>query len=157
MDPLVRSVLTSKHTLSVIGMKTVFAGSSCNDIVCTEQCVMSGHFDKKVRFWDIRWESGESSSFDVWVRVEFYARFGLVLDCCFTILSCTLRICSNLALVWHLELRVLSASWSSWAKSRLWTWTMTVQSCSPVPETTWWRSLTCAATLCDKPSGRACH
>ncbi|XP_049916549.1 autophagy-related protein 16-1 isoform X8 [Epinephelus moara] len=34
--------------------KTVFAGSSCNDIVCTEQCVMSGHFDKKVRFWDIR-------------------------------------------------------------------------------------------------------
>ncbi|XP_049916508.1 autophagy-related protein 16-1 isoform X3 [Epinephelus moara] len=37
--------------------KTVFAGSSCNDIVCTEQCVMSGHFDKKVRFWDIRAES----------------------------------------------------------------------------------------------------
>uniref|UniRef100_A0A3Q3LFT9 ATG16 autophagy related 16-like 1 (S. cerevisiae) n=1 Tax=Labrus bergylta TaxID=56723 RepID=A0A3Q3LFT9_9LABR len=33
--------------------KTVFAGSSCNDIVCTEQCVMSAHFDKKVRFWDI--------------------------------------------------------------------------------------------------------
>lgn len=39
---------------NVAGMKTVFAGSSCNDIVCTEQCVMSGHFDKKVRFWDIR-------------------------------------------------------------------------------------------------------
>ncbi|KAG9494388.1 hypothetical protein GDO78_001962 [Eleutherodactylus coqui] len=34
-------------------IKTVFAGSSCNDIVCTEQCVMSGHFDKKIRFWDI--------------------------------------------------------------------------------------------------------
>ena len=42
-------------------MKTVFAGSSCNDIVCTEQCVMSGHFDKKVRFWDIR-SVTESSS-----------------------------------------------------------------------------------------------
>lgn len=40
--------------LTCAGMKTVFAGSSCNDIVCTEQCVMSGHFDKKVRFWDIR-------------------------------------------------------------------------------------------------------
>ncbi|XP_059805395.1 autophagy-related protein 16-1-like isoform X1 [Hypanus sabinus] len=40
-----------------ICIKTVFAGSSCNDIVCTEQCVMSGHFDKKVRFWDIRTES----------------------------------------------------------------------------------------------------
>ncbi|KAG5836935.1 hypothetical protein ANANG_G00233940 [Anguilla anguilla] len=41
---------------SKVCMKTVFAGSSCNDIVCTEQCVMSGHFDKKVRFWDIRAE-----------------------------------------------------------------------------------------------------
>ncbi|XP_036409533.1 autophagy-related protein 16-1-like isoform X2 [Megalops cyprinoides] len=41
---------------SKVCMKTVFAGSSCNDIVCTEQCVMSGHFDKKVRFWDIRSE-----------------------------------------------------------------------------------------------------
>ncbi|XP_067851641.1 autophagy-related protein 16-1-like isoform X2 [Heptranchias perlo] len=40
-----------------ICVKTVFAGSSCNDIVCTEQCVMSGHFDKKIRFWDIRTES----------------------------------------------------------------------------------------------------
>lgn len=40
--------------LSFLGIKTVFAGSSCNDIVCTEQCVMSGHFDKKIRFWDIR-------------------------------------------------------------------------------------------------------
>ncbi|KAK7881023.1 hypothetical protein WMY93_030612 [Mugilogobius chulae] len=42
---------------SKVCMKTVFAGSSCNDLVCTEQCVMSGHFDKKVRFWDIRSES----------------------------------------------------------------------------------------------------
>ncbi|XP_062438561.1 autophagy-related protein 16-1 isoform X6 [Rhea pennata] len=42
---------------SKVCIKTVFAGSSCNDIVCTEQCVMSGHFDKKIRFWDIRTES----------------------------------------------------------------------------------------------------
>ncbi|XP_068172691.1 autophagy-related protein 16-1 isoform X2 [Antennarius striatus] len=42
---------------SKVCMKTVFTGSSCNDIVCTEQCVMSGHFDKKVRFWDIRAET----------------------------------------------------------------------------------------------------
>ncbi|XP_006637931.1 autophagy-related protein 16-1 isoform X2 [Lepisosteus oculatus] len=42
---------------SKVCIKTVFAGSSCNDIVCTEQCVMSGHFDKKVRYWDIRAES----------------------------------------------------------------------------------------------------
>lgn len=44
--------------LTCAGIKTVFAGSSCNDIVCTEQCVMSGHFDKKVRFWDIRSVNG---------------------------------------------------------------------------------------------------
>nr|KAF6352934.1 autophagy related 16 like 1 [Pipistrellus kuhlii] len=42
---------------SKVCIKTVFAGSSCNDIVCTEQCVMSGHFDKKIRFWDIRSET----------------------------------------------------------------------------------------------------
>uniref|UniRef100_A0A480JUM0 Autophagy-related protein 16-1 isoform 1 n=2 Tax=Sus scrofa TaxID=9823 RepID=A0A480JUM0_PIG len=42
---------------SKVCIKTVFAGSSCNDIVCTEHCVMSGHFDKKIRFWDIRSES----------------------------------------------------------------------------------------------------
>ncbi|XP_070609135.1 autophagy-related protein 16-1 isoform X2 [Erythrolamprus reginae] len=42
---------------SKVCIKTVFAGSSCNDLVCTEQCVMSGHFDKKIRFWDIRSES----------------------------------------------------------------------------------------------------
>ncbi|XP_028586542.1 autophagy-related protein 16-1 isoform X4 [Podarcis muralis] len=41
---------------SKVCIKTVFAGSSCNDLVCTEQCVMSGHFDKKIRFWDIRTE-----------------------------------------------------------------------------------------------------
>ncbi|XP_018119376.1 autophagy-related protein 16 isoform X7 [Xenopus laevis] len=41
---------------SKVCIKTVFAGSSCNDIICTEQCVMSGHFDKKIRFWDIRTE-----------------------------------------------------------------------------------------------------
>ncbi|TRY83659.1 hypothetical protein DNTS_027957 [Danionella cerebrum] len=44
-------------TVDDFRLRTVFAGSSCNDIVCTEQCVMSGHFDKKVRFWDIRAES----------------------------------------------------------------------------------------------------
>ncbi|KAK2108271.1 hypothetical protein P7K49_013436 [Saguinus oedipus] len=42
---------------SKVCIKTVFAGSSCNDIVCTEQCVMSGHFDKKIRFWDIRYDT----------------------------------------------------------------------------------------------------
>ncbi|KAF0031037.1 hypothetical protein F2P81_017768 [Scophthalmus maximus] len=51
----VRVPSTALHVF--VSMKTVFAGSSCNDIVCTEQCVMSGHFDKKVRFWDIRAES----------------------------------------------------------------------------------------------------
>ena len=36
-------------------MKTLFAGSSCNDAVTVDsQCIISGHFDKKIRFWDIR-------------------------------------------------------------------------------------------------------
>uniref|UniRef100_A0A673MAV6 APG16-like 1 n=1 Tax=Sinocyclocheilus rhinocerous TaxID=307959 RepID=A0A673MAV6_9TELE len=56
-DYRLRVSISLKTQLSFSGMKTVFAGSSCNDIVCTEQCVMSGHFDKKVRFWDIRAES----------------------------------------------------------------------------------------------------
>ncbi|XP_016390621.1 autophagy-related protein 16-like [Sinocyclocheilus rhinocerous] len=56
-QPCTHKMFISLIRLSFSGMKTVFAGSSCNDIVCTEQCVMSGHFDKKVRFWDIRAES----------------------------------------------------------------------------------------------------
>lgn len=40
-------------------VSTKFAGSSCNDLVTTEQAVISGHFDKKVRFWDIRSSSAE--------------------------------------------------------------------------------------------------
>lgn len=66
------------------GIKTVFAGSSCNDIVCTEQCVMSGHFDKKIRFWDIRYDaqelSGGSTYKDLWAcfvcGVFSYSRTG---------------------------------------------------------------------------------
>ncbi|CAN0342646.1 unnamed protein product [Lampetra planeri] len=38
-------------------IRTIFAGSSCNDVVCSEQCVISGHYDKKIRFWDTRSES----------------------------------------------------------------------------------------------------
>lgn len=40
-------------------MKTLFPGSSCNDIVVSDsQCssVISGHFDKTVKFWDLRTE-----------------------------------------------------------------------------------------------------
>lgn len=53
-DISTNTAISPAARLTCAGMKTVFAGSSCNDIVCTEQCVMSGHFDKKVRFWDIR-------------------------------------------------------------------------------------------------------
>ena len=42
-------------------ISTKFAGSSCNDVVTTEQAVISGHFDKKVRFWDIRTASEPSN------------------------------------------------------------------------------------------------
>ena len=37
------------------GIKTLFAGSSCNDLVALDsQTVISGHIDKKIRFWDTR-------------------------------------------------------------------------------------------------------
>jgi len=35
-------------------ISTKFAGSSCNDLVTTDQVIISGHFDKKVRLWDNR-------------------------------------------------------------------------------------------------------
>lgn len=39
-------------------IKRAFAGFSYNDVVCTEQCVMSGLFDKKSHFRDIWSECG---------------------------------------------------------------------------------------------------
>lgn len=40
------------------GVKTIFAGSSCNDLVTLhDNNIVSGHFDKRVRFWDIRSDS----------------------------------------------------------------------------------------------------
>jgi len=37
--------------------KTIFAGSSCNDLLTADVAgttIISGHFDKKIRFWDVR-------------------------------------------------------------------------------------------------------
>ncbi|XP_065677303.1 autophagy-related protein 16 isoform X3 [Hydra vulgaris] len=42
---------------SKVCTKTLFAGSSCNDLVTSDiagTTIISGHFDKKIRFWDIR-------------------------------------------------------------------------------------------------------
>ena len=40
------------------GVKTIFAGSSCNDLVTIHGTnIVSGHFDKRVRFWDSRMDS----------------------------------------------------------------------------------------------------
>lgn len=35
-------------------VETKFAGSSCNDLVTLDSGFISGHFDKKIRFWDTR-------------------------------------------------------------------------------------------------------
>jgi len=38
-------------------IETKFAGSRCNDLVTTDgsgTTIISGHFDKKIRFWDTR-------------------------------------------------------------------------------------------------------
>ena len=44
-----------------VGEKTIFAGSSCFDLVTSDglaTSIISGHFDRKVRFWDTRLEKG---------------------------------------------------------------------------------------------------
>lgn len=42
-------------------IKTIFAGSSCNDLVTLQgQNIISGHFDKRVRFWDSRTDSSST-------------------------------------------------------------------------------------------------
>ncbi|OQV25584.1 Autophagy-related protein 16-1 [Hypsibius exemplaris] len=39
-------------------IQTIFAGSSCNDLVCYgSQNIISAHFDKKIRYWDSRSEN----------------------------------------------------------------------------------------------------
>ena len=35
-------------------INTFFPGSSCNDLVCLDNLIISGHFDKKLRFYDVR-------------------------------------------------------------------------------------------------------
>jgi WD40 repeat protein len=47
------------------GIETKFAGSSCNDLVTTDgsgTTIISGHFDKRIRFWDTR---SDTTSLDI--------------------------------------------------------------------------------------------
>ncbi|XP_059164215.1 autophagy-related protein 16-1-like [Physella acuta] len=44
-------------------IKTIFAGSSCNDLVTMYgTSVISGHFDKRIRFWDTRGQADSSTN-----------------------------------------------------------------------------------------------
>ncbi|XP_043466583.1 autophagy-related protein 16-1-like [Leptopilina heterotoma] len=50
---------------TLLSIETKFAGSSCNDLVTSDgsgSTIISGHFDKRIRFWDSR---AESSSNDI--------------------------------------------------------------------------------------------
>ena len=43
--------------LPLSGSRTLFAGSSCNDVVAGRglgNTIISGHFDRRIRFWDTR-------------------------------------------------------------------------------------------------------
>lgn len=42
-----------------LGVRTLFAGSKCHDLVALDSSgsLISGHFDKKIRFWDARNDS----------------------------------------------------------------------------------------------------
>ncbi|XP_025416113.1 autophagy-related protein 16-1 [Sipha flava] len=64
-------VVTGSHdrTLKIYDLRaracveTKFAGSSCNDLVTSETVgttIMSGHFDKRIRFWDTRTETAHT-------------------------------------------------------------------------------------------------
>ena len=45
----------------ISGIKTLFAGSSCNDLVTMfGGSIISGHYDKRIRFWDIRGDKASS-------------------------------------------------------------------------------------------------
>lgn len=69
------------------GTETKFAGSSCNDLVTSDgagSTIISGHFDKRIRFWDIRTEmsanhivlQGKVTSLDLSRgNVKFYTTF----------------------------------------------------------------------------------
>ena len=46
---------------TIQGIKTLFAGSSCNDLVTLDSSsIVSGHVDKKIRFWDVRADPAQS-------------------------------------------------------------------------------------------------
>lgn len=55
----VNCLLTVLKLHTSTGTETKFAGSSCNDLVTSDgagSTIISGHFDKRIRFWDIRTE-----------------------------------------------------------------------------------------------------
>jgi hypothetical protein len=51
--------LCAINDLIDLGVRTLFAGSKCHDLVALDASgsLISGHFDKKIRFWDTRNES----------------------------------------------------------------------------------------------------
>lgn len=43
------------------GTRTIFAGSSCNDLAVLDGShIVSGHFDRTVRFWDTRGDTAKA-------------------------------------------------------------------------------------------------
>ncbi|GAB6018783.1 hypothetical protein CHUAL_000448 [Chamberlinius hualienensis] len=52
-------LLNNYYLFTVLGMRTIFTGSSCNDVVTDRPgtMIISGHFDKRIRLWDSRRES----------------------------------------------------------------------------------------------------
>ncbi|CAB0045134.1 unnamed protein product [Trichogramma brassicae] len=58
------ALITLKKSInSSVRIETKFAGSSCNDLVTSDgsgSTIISGHFDKTIRFWDTRTETGSN-------------------------------------------------------------------------------------------------
>ncbi|XP_052823294.1 autophagy-related protein 16-1 isoform X2 [Octopus bimaculoides] len=99
-------------------IRTIFAGSSCNDLVTHQgTSIISGHFDKKVRFWDNR-TSGDGVVKEVSLggRVTSLdlSKDGNQILCCTrddSLKILDLRTCSVLAILNADEFKV-SCDWS---------------------------------------------
>ena len=65
-------------------IRTLFAGSSCNDLIVasSESTVVSGHFDKRIRFWETRTESSTCNEILLEGRITSLAIHGNNLLTC---------------------------------------------------------------------------
>uniref|UniRef100_A0A8K9WP62 Anaphase-promoting complex subunit 4 WD40 domain-containing protein n=1 Tax=Oncorhynchus mykiss TaxID=8022 RepID=A0A8K9WP62_ONCMY len=53
-SPGIQTIEVLSLYLSSPGIQTIEVLSYCSDVVCSEHVIVSGHYDRKIRFWDSR-------------------------------------------------------------------------------------------------------